>query len=206
MFPLWLQQRARRIAERVIAPLGAVGITPNGLTIAGLLLNLATAAIIAAGHLRAGAALLLASAVFDMFDGALARSTGRQTRFGAFLDSVLDRYAEAAILGGLIYFAMQRHDAAIVILCYVVAVGSLLISYTRARAQGLGLEAKVGFAPRPERIVILAVGLAINDTTVAAALVVLAVLTQFTALQRIVHVWRRLRAEGRAVEPAAAPR
>ncbi len=205
VFPLWLQGRARRVAERLIGPLGALGISPNSLTLLGLGLNLVTAAVVGGGQYRLGAALLLVSAIFDMFDGALARATGRQTRFGAFLDSVLDRYSEAAILGGLIYVSLQHHQLATVVLAYAVAIGSLLISYTRARAEGLGLDAKVGIAPRPERIVILAIGLAINQTTIVAALVVLAVLTHVTALQRIYHVWRQLRDDGHAAEPAAAP-
>jgi CDP-diacylglycerol--glycerol-3-phosphate 3-phosphatidyltransferase len=137
--------------------------------------------------------MLLLAGSFDMLDGALARVTSQQSTFGAFLDSLLDRYSEAAILLALIYQFTIRHDTLPVVLVYIAAVGSLLISYARARAEGLGIETKVGIAPRPERVIILGLGLLISEDTTIAALVILAVLTHVTAIQRLYDVWRQTR-------------
>lgn len=188
-----MQAWARRVAESVVAPLARLGVDPNVITVVGFLLNIVTAAVLATGHLSAGGALLLVSGLFDLLDGALARVGNNQSTFGAFLDSLLDRYSEATILLALIYVFTVRHHTANVLLVYGVAVGSILISYARARAEGLGLEAKVGIAPRPERVLILGAGLLINGDTTVIALVLLAFLTHVTALQRLVHVWRQTR-------------
>lgn len=189
MFPRRLQNWARGIAEGIVAPLHRWGVTPNAVTVAGFIFNVVTAAVIATGHLTMGSVLLFFSALFDMLDGALARVSARQTRFGAFLDSLLDRYSEAAVLCALVYVFTVHHNTPVVMLVYAVAIGSVLISYARARAEGLGLDAKVGIAPRPERIIILGLGLLINNTSTIAALVILAILTHFTAIQRLYHVW-----------------
>jgi CDP-diacylglycerol--glycerol-3-phosphate 3-phosphatidyltransferase len=170
-------------------------VTANTVTVIGFLLNVITAAVIASGHLSTGGALLLFSAAFDLLDGAIARVTNTQSRFGAFLDSVLDRYSESMILLGLLYVETELRHVGTVILVYAVAVGSLMISYARARAEGLGLNAKVGIAPRPERVLILGAGLvfpgpATGKTTVIA-LWILALITHVTAVQRLMHVWRQ---------------
>src|SRR5438270_3063865 len=103
MFPRALQSWARGIAEGIVGPLARLGVTPNAVTIAGFLFNVITAGVIATGHLTTGSILLFLSAGFDMLDGALARVSSQQSRFGAFLDSVLDRYSEATVLGALVY-------------------------------------------------------------------------------------------------------
>ncbi len=193
MFPAAMQGWAKRVAETVVSPLAERDVHPNVVTIVGFILNLVTAAVLATGHLSAGGVLLLVSGMFDMLDGALARVAGSQSVFGAFLDSLLDRYSEAMILLALLYVFATRHETADVLLVYAVAIGSLLISYARARAEGLGLEAKVGIAPRPERVILLGLGLLINGTTIVIALVILALLTHITALQRLVHVWLQTR-------------
>jgi CDP-diacylglycerol--glycerol-3-phosphate 3-phosphatidyltransferase len=195
MFPQGFQNWVRNLAEKAVAPLAAIGVTPNMATVFGFLLNVMTAAVIASGRLTLGGVLLFLSAGFDMVDGALARILRRQSSFGAFLDSLLDRYSEAAILAALVYVFSVRGETDFVVLAFLVAVGSLMISYARARAEGLGLQAKVGIAPRPERVIILGVGLLINLQTTVAALIILAVLTHVTALQRLYHVWRQT--EGR---------
>lgn len=201
MFPKSLQNWARRVAEGIVTPLARLGVTPNAVTVAGFLFNVVTAAVLASGHLTSGSILLFLSALFDMLDGALARVSSLQSRFGAFLDSVLDRYSEAAILGALVYVFTVRHNTPVVMLVYAVAIGSLLISYARARAEGLGLDAKVGIAPRPERIIILGLGLLVNLKTTVAALVLLAILTHVTAVQRLYHVWKQTESVGaRAAE------
>ncbi len=193
MFPPEMQAWARRVAEGMVSPLARWGVDPNVVTIVGFLLNILTAAVLATGHLSTGGALLLLSGLFDLLDGALARVENNQSDFGAFLDSLLDRYSEATILLALIYVFTIRHHTSDVLLVYLVAMGSILISYARARAESLGLEAKVGIAPRPERVLILGAGLLINGDTTAIALVLLAFLTHITALQRLLHVWRQTR-------------
>ncbi len=182
------KEKARRAIAPVVRVLARTGLTPNMLTIIGMVLNGVVGLVIAAGHPQVGGVLLILTSLFDMFDGALAKATGRGSKFGAFLDSTLDRYSEALVLLGLLWLAVQRGWTLDIFLCYVVIVGSLMVSYTRARAEGLGLECRVGLLGRPERIIVLCIGLILNLLT--PALVVLAVFTNFTAVQRIVHVWR----------------
>lgn len=169
-------------------------------TLLGLLLSVFTAVVIASGSIVAGGALVLFAGIFDMFDGAMARVRNAATTFGAFLDSTLDRYSESVILGGLLFYALPRPDLHEVLwpfaneqqwmiaLIFVAAVGSLMVSYAKARAEGLGLECKTGLLVRPERVVIMAVGL-LTGTTIWA-LTLLAILSHVTAIERIIHVWR----------------
>jgi CDP-diacylglycerol---glycerol-3-phosphate 3-phosphatidyltransferase len=183
----------------LIAPLARTGITPNGLTVVGLLLNVAAGLLLALGAFIPGALMVLFAGAFDMFDGALARVTNRKTTFGAFFDSTIDRYSEAVIFLGLQLAFLREGDGdwyslAGVVLCFVVAIGSLMISYTRARAEGLDLDAEVGWLQRPERIIVLGIGLLLPGTWLLAVLAALALFTQITVVQRIVHV-RRLTAE-----------
>ncbi|MGI8967935.1 MAG: CDP-alcohol phosphatidyltransferase family protein [Chloroflexota bacterium] len=197
MLPRALQSWARGAAEAVVRPLAKRGVTPNTVSVFGFLFNVITAAVLATGHLSTGGALLFLSGMFDMLDGALARVTSRQSVFGAFLDSILDRYSEATILLALIFVFTVRGPTTAVLLVYAVAVGSILISYARARAEGLGLDCKVGIAPRPERVLILGFGLLFTQNTTIAALAILAVLTHATALQRLYHVWYQTHGPGR---------
>jgi CDP-diacylglycerol--glycerol-3-phosphate 3-phosphatidyltransferase len=207
MFPKAVQTWARGVAEAIVTPLARHGVTPNTVTVVGFIFNVATAAVLATGHLTFGGALLLLSGIFDMLDGALARVTARQSDFGAYLDSLLDRYSEAVILLALIFVFTERHNTPAVLLVYAAAVGSLLISYARARAEGLGLDGKVGIAPRPERVIILGLGLLFNSATTIAALVILAFLTHVTAMQRLHHVWRQTHPKPpEAARPAAKAR
>lgn len=206
MVPRALQTWARAVAEGVAAPLARRGVMPNTITVLGFAFNVVTALVLATGHLSWGGGLLFLSGMFDMLDGALARITSRQSDFGAFLDSLLDRYSEAAILLALIYVFTVRHNTLIVLLVYAVAVGAILTSYARARAEGLGISSKVGIAPRPERIIILGLGLLINVPTTIAALVVLAVLTHFTTMQRLFDVWHQTHTRtGDQPRPATKP-
>ena len=198
MFPEQFQSRVRRAVEAAVSPLAAVGMSPNAATVLGFLLNVVTAGVIASGHLSIGGVFLFVSAVFDMLDGALARVMRRQSSFGAFLDSLLDRYSEAAILAALIYVFTVRGQTAEVVLAYVVAVGSIMISYARARAEAIGFKASVGLVARPERVILLAVCLIIGQPL--WALWALAILTQITAFTRIAHVWRLATAESAATK------
>jgi CDP-diacylglycerol--glycerol-3-phosphate 3-phosphatidyltransferase len=162
------------------------------LTLFGLVLNMAVAAMLATGHLVAGGVMIIAAGLFDMLDGALAKITNRVSAFGAFLDSVVDRYSEAVVLLGLLLYYYQQlsiQRLTEVVLIYAILFGSVMISYTRARAEGLNIKNEVGLMARPERIILLAVGLLFNTVLLIPVLWVLAVGTQITAIQRIVHVW-----------------
>ncbi|HST89616.1 MAG TPA: CDP-alcohol phosphatidyltransferase family protein [Ktedonobacterales bacterium] len=197
MFGPRIQQYARRLAEMIVRPLAAIGMTPNMATLLGLVLNGVTAAVLASGHLRLGGAMLLIAGLFDMVDGALARVRNQKTTFGAFFDSTLDRYSEGLVLLGVILFALRLPAVPertwIVALAYVTALSSLMVSYARARAEGLGLSEKGGLMARPERVVVLVAGLIIGgEALLVWTLGILAVTSTFTAVQRIVSVWRRL--------------
>lgn len=170
--------------------LARLGITPNTVTVLGLLFNGLVAWVLSGGQFVAGGTLMLAAGVFDMLDGAVARAGSRVTRFGGFLDSTLDRYSEAVLLLGLLaYFARTDNEQA-VLLVYITFVGSVMISYARARAEALGVSGEVGLFARPERVVLLGVLLVFNAPVLA--LWILAVGTNFTALQRIWHTYRAL--------------
>src|SRR6266851_9487865 len=151
-----IQQRVRQLVTSIMRPLAGLGITPNTLTVLGLLLSILTAFIIAQGFLFAGGLLVLFAGIFDMFDGAMARVRNKATIFGAFFDSMLDRYSESIILFGLLCYALQRpglHDAFwpadsfllhseqtwMIVFLFIAVVGSLMVSYAKARAEGLGL-------------------------------------------------------------------
>jgi CDP-diacylglycerol--glycerol-3-phosphate 3-phosphatidyltransferase len=185
-----IQAWGRRLANTIVSPLASSWITPNMLTVVGLLISLITAAVIATGSISLGGALLLFAGIFDMFDGALARVTGKSSVFGAFFDSTLDRIAEAGIGLGLLWYYNAHHNTAGTILMYLVIVGSLMISYARARAEGLDIELKVGLMARPERVITLGIGLLLGPTITLWVLVLLAVTTWSTVVQRIVYVWR----------------
>jgi CDP-diacylglycerol--glycerol-3-phosphate 3-phosphatidyltransferase len=180
---------ARPVAQ-LVAWLQGTGITPNILTATGFVLTLLSALLLATGYFRLGALLLFCASIFDMLDGALARATAKSSRFGAFLDSTLDRYSESVTFLGLaIYYSRSPATRIEVILVFVILVGSLMVSYTRARAEALNVECKAGMLQRPERVVLLIVGLLIGWLT--PILWLMALLTNISALQRIYEVhWR----------------
>jgi CDP-diacylglycerol--glycerol-3-phosphate 3-phosphatidyltransferase len=196
-----VQHFMRRLVEHIIQPLARTGITPNMLTLLGLLLTIFTAGVIAFNHLRIGGVLVLCAGLFDMFDGAMARVTQKSSKFGAFFDSTLDRYAEGILLLGIIIYAQLHlpsqqiigsitNVSLVVWLTYLAALSSLMISYARARAEGLGLECKIGLLARPERVILLAAGLLIGGQPgLLWTMLILAVLTTITAVQRIIHIW-----------------
>lgn len=178
---------ARRSLTPVAAALVRLGITPNALTITGLLLNFGVAAVLAGGYELLGGVLVLFAGLFDMLDGAVARLGKKVTVFGAFLDSTLDRYSEAAVFLGLLVSYVTQGRQTESLLVYAVVVGSLMVSYTRARAEGLNLKCEVGWLQRPERIAILGLGLIFG--LVVPVLWLLAIFTNFTAAQRIWYVY-----------------
>ena len=200
MFSRRVQQRARHLVTLLTKPFARLGVTPNTLTVIGLLLSILAAVVIAQGLLVAGGLLVLFAGFFDMFDGAMARVRHEATTFGAFFDSTLDRYSESIILFGMLVYALQRPDLHdifwpfaheqlwMIAVIFIAVVGSLMVSYTKARAEGLGLECKTGLLARPERVVLLAIGL-LSGTSIWA-LALLAIFSQVTAIERVVYVWR----------------
>ncbi len=191
---VWLRQKSQVFIDPIVAVINRTGLTPNMLTFIGLLLNAGVAVVLARGEIALGGWLLLLATSFDALDGSLARLTGRQSRFGAFFDSTLDRYSEAVIYGGLLFYYMDQGARAEMLLVYAAIIGSIMVSYARARAEGLGLECKVGLATRLERILIIAVGLILQRVTLALWLV--AIFANLTAVQRIVHVWQNRGPDG----------
>ena len=189
-----LREWAGRFLGPIVHLIAKTGMPPNLLTVMGFVLNAVVAYVLAQGHMRAGGLLVIVAGLFDALDGALARSAGRASRFGAFLDSTLDRLSEAAIYFGLLAFYTQRGARRESLLIYAAVVGSLMVSYARARAEGLGIECEVGLFTRFERVAVLALGLLSQRMLIA--LWALAILANFTALQRIYHVWRVTRSEG----------
>lgn len=191
MFAAWLVDLARRVAEGIVTPLARLGVSPNALTLAGFLLNLVTAVVIASGHLTWGGVLVLFSGAFDMLDGALARVANKKTVFGAFFDSTMDRISEAALFFGvLLYYYQHGRSLLALTLTYGAVIGSLMVSYARARAEGLGLECKVGLFQRPERVVALGLGLLLGRPALEIAIAALAIISSITVVQRIAHIWR----------------
>lgn len=218
MFSRRIQQRVRQFVTLIMRPLAQLGITPNTLTLLGLVLSMVTAIVIARGYFLVGGLLVLFAGIFDMFDGALARARNASSTFGAFLDSTLDRYSESIILFGLFWYALQTgtlHEQLWPFLheqpwmlssIYIAVVGSLMVSYAKARAEGLGLECKTGLLARPERVVILAIGLLVG--AVIWAVLLLAVFSNVTAIERIAHVWqatKRAASVKAGVQPGVFP-
>jgi CDP-diacylglycerol--glycerol-3-phosphate 3-phosphatidyltransferase len=183
-----LHTRVRRVLDPLVGLLARLGVRPIWLTLAGLALSGAAAAAICAGRGRLGALFLAVGGLCDTLDGPVARARGAQTKFGAFIDSTIDRYAEVVVFAAL---AWRYRDGAVLVAAVVALSGSLLVSYTRARAEGLGEECRVGMLERPERLVLLIGALLAGWSTVPFVLWLLAVLTHVTALQRIVHIARR---------------
>jgi len=186
-----ISERLHHIAEPAARLVAKTGIPPNAVTLFGFVLNAGTAWLLATGHFLIGGFLVLFAGVFDLLDGALARVTGKGTIFGALLDSTIDRYSEAVLLFGLLIYFARRDDTTEVILIFAAIAGSMLISYIRARAEGLGLDAEVGIMRRTMRVCTLALGLLINQVLIF--LWILAILTHFTAWHRLFYVWRRTR-------------
>jgi CDP-diacylglycerol--glycerol-3-phosphate 3-phosphatidyltransferase len=182
------KEKIRQLFLPATRRLAATGVSPNVLTLIGFVMVAASAVVLAFGYWQIGGVLFLITTAFDLFDGAVAQLTNRKTRFGAFLDSNLDRYAEIAIYLGLLIPFAQRGAAMEVVLCYLAVTGSLMVSYARARAEGLGLSGEVGLFQRPERVILLGLGLIFE--VVAPVLIVMTALTYLTALQRMLHVWR----------------
>jgi len=185
---------AYRITNPIVEILSKSGITPNVLTLINLALNIVAAYVIATGHFLLGGGLVLVSGLFDLLDGALARFTKQTTKFGAILDSTVDRISEAAILCGLLIWYLARGGRLEIVLIFAVLIGSFLVSYVRARAEGLGWQCQVGLFTRAERVIVLAIGLLINQIFIALCVLVVFVFT--TVVQRLVYLWKQGKIKG----------
>lgn len=173
----------------VVRVLARTPVTPNGLTWFGFFLSVGAAVLIATDYLIIAGAVVLFGGLFDMLDGALARYTKKVTLFGSVLDSTLDRLSEGALLLGVLALFSQQGSEIGVLLVGIVLILSMLVSYIRAKAESLDIECLVGVFTRPERVIVLALGLFINQLEIA--LWIIAGFSFITVCQRLVHVWRR---------------
>lgn len=215
-----LRRAAHAALEPLVATLARLGVRPDLVTLLGLLVSLAAALAFFEGYFRLGAALLALSGLCDLVDGELARRVGRRSRFGAFLDSTLDRLSDSLVLAGIAGYHVAhlvglvldpsvavsevvrglepRTWAAVTLTAILAVIGSFMVSYTRARAEGLGIECQVGWFERPERMVVLIVAGAFGvGPVMSLALILLALFSFATAAQRVAHVWRHTRGAGR---------
>ena len=187
------------LTQPAVRLLAKTPVTPNAISWFGFLVTAGAAALIITGHLFAAGFVVLIAGFFDILDGALARSTNRTTRFGAVLDSTLDRLTEAVLLLGILALFLLTEEKSVlftllakewsILLVGVALIGSLLVSYIRARAEALGLECQVGLFTRAERVIVLVLGLLLNQLIVALAIIV--VFSFITVSQRLLYVWRQ---------------
>ncbi|MGH7605466.1 MAG: CDP-alcohol phosphatidyltransferase family protein [Gemmatimonadaceae bacterium] len=193
----YLKNGALRVIEPAISFFARHNVSPNAITTAGTVLTIAAGVVYGTGHIMTAGWLMSATAFFDVVDGQVARRTGKSTVFGAFYDSTLDRVADGALMAGLtVFYATNRihHNIYMVVVCLIGIIGSFVVSYTRARAESLGIDAKVGVMQRPERIVLLSApqalfGLFWNGWVLIAIILLLSVTACITAVQRIAFVY-----------------
>jgi CDP-diacylglycerol---glycerol-3-phosphate 3-phosphatidyltransferase len=197
-FTDFLRKTFKGVLEPIAAFLNRMGLMPNTVTVLGLFGNILAAFFLGTGNIVVGGVIILLMGPIDALDGTMARLRGETTDFGAFVDSVTDRYSESVILLGLLVYYVRAGNALACVLVYLAVTGSLLVSYIRARAQSVGLDTKVGIFTRVERFLVLSICLVINQPMIA--LWAIAILANITALQRIWHV----RTQAKAVEQAKA--
>src|ERR671926_1023187 len=173
------------IIDRIVRWLALSRIHPNVLTFLGLVINIIAAYLFAAGSFRAAGLVVIGAGLFDMVDGRVARETNRVTRFGGFFDSVMDRYSDLALFMGLLVYYASINRFFYVVLTAIVMTGSVMVSYTRARAENSIPKCKVGFLERPERVVLIIIGALF--LRMAPVLWVLAVLSNLTVIHRMIY-------------------
>ena len=192
-----------KIILLIVRMLALSKIHPNVLTFIGLLINIGAAVLLAGGQFRRAGFVIIGAGIFDMVDGRVARETNRVTRFGGFFDSVLDRYSDLALLMGLLVWYGSINRPFYVVLTAIAMTGCVMVSYTRARAENSIPTCKVGFAERPERVVLFIIGALFDH--MAPVLWVTAVLTNLTVVQRMVFTWQEAkRLEDAQLRPAGA--
>ena len=181
------------VTQPAVKLLARTPVTPNTITWLGFLITVGAAALVVTGNLFAAGFVVLFAGIFDMLDGALARTTNRVTRFGAVLDSTLDRLSEAVLLLSILVIYTRGQQVAESLLVGIALFGSLMVSYIRARVEALGIECNVGLFTRPERVVILALGLLLSqfDFALVIALAIITFFSFFTVGQRLIYAWRQ---------------
>lgn len=182
-----------------------VGFRPDWLTVIGLLMNLGATLAFARGYLRSGAGIMLAAGVCDILDGQVAREGRRETKFGALLDSTTDRYSEIFLYFGIGAYLVGHDEWIASGILFFALCGSLMVSYVRARAEGLGEDCKVGFMQRPERIVALALGGLYGHEGLILVLAVLAVTTNYTVVERLAHIRNKLKSGASSAPAQGSP-
>jgi CDP-diacylglycerol--glycerol-3-phosphate 3-phosphatidyltransferase len=212
ILPDWLKNGYLRLIDPVADFFVRSGVHPNTITAFGTACTIAASVIFGMGHIKTAGWFLGLTALFDVLDGTVARRSGKSSTFGAFLDSSLDRAADGFVMGGLAtFYALNpvHHSVPMVVTCLLGLIGAYLTSYTRARAEALGIQAKdVGMLQRPERVVLLSVpqaffGLALDGWVLAVIIVLLSVTAWITVVQRVMHVYWVTRPTGEPSQDAA---
>ena len=195
LIPISLQNGFVNLLTPLIKILAKWGMNPNSFTLAGLIITSMAAVAFIMGHLRLGGFLILLGGLCDAIDGSLARFANKTTLFGAMFDSAVDRYSEFVMFFGIVvHFVMIGNYPTSVVIFFALC-GSIMVSYSRARAESLGFDSKVGIMQRPERIVFLGLGALIHPVTLKVAIWLVAIFANFTALQRIRHTHKQSEAE-----------
>jgi CDP-diacylglycerol--glycerol-3-phosphate 3-phosphatidyltransferase len=191
LIPQKVQDGFIGLTKPLIKILIKLGIHPNTVTVWGVIITAFAAVILLMGHVRVGGLLILLGGLCDVLDGTLARSSNNVTRFGTFFDSTVDRYAEFIMFFGIAAYFLLNNDYWSSVAVFLALCGSLMVSYTRARAESLGFEAKIGLMQRPERIVIIGLGALIHPIALKFAIWLVAFFANYTAAQRIIYVYKQ---------------
>ncbi len=203
----FIEQKARDISRPALEAVGRTlakwNVSPDAVTYLGLALTVGVAVLVVMGEIRWAGVAYVFAALCDAIDGTLARVSGKGSRFGAFLDSTIDRFEESIVFLGLSAYYAQVGGPVEIPLILVVTIGSLMVSYTRARAEAVGVACKVGFMTRPPRVVVMIAGMILDQVLIA--LIILAVATLFTAFHRMYHVWRMTGGEEGGWGPVKEP-
>lgn len=186
-----IQDRFRSLLTPLIKYLTKSGISPSSFTLAGMIITSMAAAALILGQMRIGGILILIGGLCDSIDGSLARSGGKATRFGALLDSAVDRYSEFAMFFGIIAYFVMMKDYTTSVVAFLALCGSIMVSYSRARAESLGFEAQSGFMQRAERIVLLGSGALFHPLLFKLSIWLVAIFANFTAFQRIRRAYQQ---------------
>jgi CDP-diacylglycerol--glycerol-3-phosphate 3-phosphatidyltransferase len=191
LIPVRLQDGFVNLLMPLVKRLAKWGINPNSFTLAGLIITSMAAIAFIMGHLRLGGFLILLGGLCDTIDGSLARFANKATRFGALFDSAVDRYSEFVMFLGIVAHFVKIKDYPTSVVVFFALCGSIMVSYSRARAESLGFDSKLGVMQRPERIVFLGLGALIHPIALKFAIWLVAIFANFTALQRIRHAYKQ---------------
>jgi len=191
LIPVSLQNGFVNLLTPLIKTLTRWGINPNSFTLAGLIITSMAAVAFIMGHLRLGGFLILLGGLCDTIDGSLARFANKATHFGAMFDSAVDRYSEFVMFFGMVVYFVMLKDYPTSVVAFFALCGSIMVSYSRARAESLGFDSRVGIMQRPERIVFLGLGALINPGALKFAIWLVAIFANFTAFQRIRHAYKQ---------------